>query len=134
MDNQVVYYPSMPIIQPSPMPSHEMDATRFWQLASPSTGSTEASVWRLEVSPGSEPVPHAMTREEILVVLEGTARASIDGAVEDVPAGSAIVVPADATFALGAAGSEAVVALAYLPVGGQAKIGDEEPFTPPWAQ
>ena len=111
-----------------------MHATRFWQLASPSTGSSEASVWRVELSPGAEPVPHQLTREEILVVLDGTARASIDGVVEEVAAGGAIVVPPHTPFSLAARGSEPVVALAYLPVGGQAILESGEPFTPPWAQ
>ena len=111
-----------------------MQATRFWQLAAPSTGSREASVWRVELPPGAEPVPHQLTREEILVVLHGTARASLDGSVEEVAAGGAIVVPAHTPFSLVAAGSEPLVALAYLPVGGQAKLDGGEPFTPPWAQ
>ena len=111
-----------------------MHTTRFWQLAAPSTGSREASVWRVELSPGGEPVPHELTREEILVVLGGTARASLGGVVEEVAAGGAIVVPANTPFSLAAAGSEPLVALAYLPVGGQAKMDGVEPFTPPWAQ
>lgn len=111
-----------------------MDGTRFWRIASPSAGSTEASVWRVEIPPGGDPVPHELTREEILFVLEGTALASIGGALDYVPAGAAIVVPASTPFTLAAAGRKPVVALAYLPVGGQAKIGDQEPFTPPWAQ
>jgi quercetin dioxygenase-like cupin family protein len=124
----------MPITQPLSAPTHELPATRFWRLAAPSTGSEEASVWRVEVAPGSAPVPHELTREEIIVVLGGTARASVGGVVEEVAAGGAIVVPAHTTFSLTAAGSEPVVALAYLPVGGQAKLEGGEPFTPPWAE
>jgi quercetin dioxygenase-like cupin family protein len=124
----------MPITHPPTAPTHELHATRFWQLAAPSTGSREASVWRVEVSPGAEPVPHELTREEILVVLAGTAPASLDGVVEEVAAGGAIVVPAHTPFSLAAAGSEPLVALAYLPVGGQAMLEGAEPFTPPWAR
>lgn len=124
----------MPIIQPVEAPTHELPATRFWQLACPSRGTREASVWRVELAPGVEPVPHELTREEILVVLEGTARATLAGVVEEVAAGGAIVVPAHTPFELGVVGDEPVVALAYLPVGGQARVGNGEPFTPPWAQ
>jgi quercetin dioxygenase-like cupin family protein len=111
-----------------------MDGTRFWPLAAPSTGSKEASVWRVELAPATAPVPHELTREEILVILRGTARATLDGVVEELAPGAAIVVPAHTPFSLAAVGREPVVALAYLPVGGQAKVGDGEPFTPPWAQ
>jgi hypothetical protein len=43
-------------------------------------------------------------------------------------------VPARTPVSLAAAGGEPVVALAYLPVGGQALLDGGEPFTPPWAQ
>jgi mannose-6-phosphate isomerase-like protein (cupin superfamily) len=90
-------------------------------------------VWRVELPPHADPVPHELTREEVLVVLSGTARASIGGRVADVGAGGAIIVPPDTPFSLTALGGEPVVALAYLPVGGQARMPGEEPFTPPWA-
>ncbi len=110
-----------------------MDGARFTPLAAPSTGSTEISVWRVELPPHGDAVPHELTREEVLVVLSGTARASIDGQVAEVRAGGAVIVPPDTPFSLTAAGAEPVVALAYLPVGGQARLPGREPFTPPWA-
>jgi mannose-6-phosphate isomerase-like protein (cupin superfamily) len=123
----------MPTINAPNAPTHELPGARFWRLASPSSGATEASVWRVELSPDAEPVPHKLTREETLVVLSGTARASLDGVVEEVAAGGAIVVPAHTPFSLAPAGREPLVALAYLPVGGQAVMDGAEPFTPPWA-
>jgi mannose-6-phosphate isomerase-like protein (cupin superfamily) len=123
----------MPITDASRAPLHEMAGTRFTPLAAPSSGSTEICVWRVELSPHADAVPHELTREEVLVVLSGTARASIGGRVADVGAGGAIIVPPDTPFSLTALGGEPVVALAYLPVGGQARMPGEEPFTPPWA-
>ena len=79
-------------------------------------------------------MPHQLIREEILVVLSGTARASLDGVVAEVAAGGAIVVPPRTPFSLAAAGGEPLVALAYLPVGGQAIVDGGEPFTPPWTE
>ena len=123
----------MPITDASRAPLHEMAGTRFTPLAAPSSGSTEICVWRVELSPHADAVPHELTREEVLVVLSGTARASIGGRVADVGAGGVIIVPPDTPFSLTALGGEPVVALAYLPVGGQARMPGEEPFTPPWA-
>jgi quercetin dioxygenase-like cupin family protein len=124
----------MPITDVSRAPRHEMAGTRFTPLAAPSSGSTEICVWRVELPPHADAVPHELTREEVLVVLSGTARASIDGRIADVAAGDAIIVPPDTPFSLTAVGGEPVVALAYLPVGGQARMPGGEPFTPPWAQ
>lgn len=134
IDNLVVYTGDMPITDSRMALVHDVAGTRFTPLAAPSTGSTEVSVWRVEVPAGGDPVPHELTREEVLVVLSGTARASIDGEVTDAAAGCAIIVPPHTPFSLVAAGDEPLVALAYLPVGGQARMPGQEPFTPPWAQ
>jgi mannose-6-phosphate isomerase-like protein (cupin superfamily) len=125
---------SMPITEGRTASVHELAGTRFTPLASPSRGSTEICVWRVELPPHADAVPHELTREEVLVVLSGSARASIDGRVADVAAGDAIIVPPHTPFCLTAVGDEPVVALAYLPVGGQARMPGREPFTPPWAQ
>jgi mannose-6-phosphate isomerase-like protein (cupin superfamily) len=124
----------MPITDARTASVHEMDGTRFTPLAAPSSGSTEICVWRVELPPHADAVPHELTREEVLVILSGTARASIDGRVADIGPGSAIIVPPDTPFSLTAGGDEPVVALAYLPVGGQARLPGQEPFTPPWAR
>ena len=124
----------MPITDSRTSVVHDLAGTRFTSLAAPSTGSTEVSVWQVEVPPGGDPVPHELTREEVLVVLSGTARACIDGQVADAGPGCAIIVPPHTPFSLVAAGAEPLVALAYLPVGGQAKMPGQAPFTPPWAR
>jgi quercetin dioxygenase-like cupin family protein len=124
----------MPIIHRPTTHTHELESTRFTTLAAPSTGSREASVWQVEIEPGSDPPPHEVTREELIVILSGTACASLGGKIDEIGPGGAIVVPPDTPFSLTASGSETLVALAYLPVGGQGRIHGQEPFTPPWAQ
>ena len=123
----------MPITDARTASVHEMDGTRSPPPPPPTTGSSELWVGRLHHPPHADALPHELTREEVLVVLSGTARAAIDGQVADVGAGGAIIVPPDTPFSLAAAGDEPVVALAYLPVGGQARMPGQDPFTPPWA-
>ena len=94
----------MPITDATRAPRHEMAGTRFTPLAAPSSGSTEICVWRVELAPHADAVPHELTREEVLVILSGTARASIDGRVGEVGAGGAVIVPPDTPFSLVAAG------------------------------
>jgi quercetin dioxygenase-like cupin family protein len=123
----------MPIITGPDRPTHELGDARFTSLATPSRGSTETSVWRVALAPGAPGVPHRVTREEVFVVLSGTARLSL-GAVAGVAApGDAIVVPADTAFAIGNDGAEELQLLCCLPVGGQAVTADGATFTPPWA-
>ena len=123
----------MPVTDARTASVHERDGTRFTPLAAPSIGSTEICVWRVELPAHADAVPHELTREEVLVVLSGTARAAIDGRSADIGPGDAIIVPPDTPFSLAATGDEPMVALAYLPVGGQARMPGQEPFTPQWA-
>lgn len=120
-------------VLPAPVaPTHELGSTRFTSLATPSRGSSETSVWRVEIAPESPAVPHTLTREEVFVVLAGTATVSLAGATSHARPGDAIVVPPDVEFALSNAGRDSLTLLCCLPVGGQARTADGI-FTPPWA-
>ena len=121
-------------VLPAPSaPTHELGGARFTSLATPSRGSSDTSVWLVEIAPGTPGTPHRLTREEVFVVLSGRAEVRLDGEVSVAGAGDAIVVPAGVPFALAAAGDEPLRALCCLPVGGQGQLADGEPFTPPWA-
>ncbi|TXC62046.1 cupin domain-containing protein [Piscinibacter aquaticus] len=85
------------------------------------------------VEPGVAGSPHRLTREETFVALEGSAVVEVDGQRHELAAGSALVVAAGQTLALSNTASRPFRALAVLPVGGQAVIGDGPAFTPPWA-
>jgi quercetin dioxygenase-like cupin family protein len=124
----------MPVLHAPDAPTHDIPGARFTTLASPSLGSAETSVWRLELLPGAEPVPHRVTREEIFVALDGEAIATLDGVEQRVRAGDALVLPPGVEFSLAAAGPRPFGALVCLPVGGQAAMQGGEPFTPPWAE
>lgn len=124
----------MPVLRVHERPTHELPGARFTTLASPRLGTVETSVWMLELDPGAEPVPHAVTREEVFVALEGEATATLDGVVHAVRAGEALALPPDVQFALAAAGPKPFRALVCLPVRGQAVMAGCEPFTPPWAE
>jgi quercetin dioxygenase-like cupin family protein len=122
----------MPVIDHSDQRQHEVHGARFQALASPSLGSAETSVWRLRLAPGTPGVPHRVTREEIFVVLGGSATATLDGDPKPLSPGATLVLPAGVELSL-ATGDEPLEAIVCLPVGGQAVVGDGEPFTPPWA-
>ena len=124
----------MSIIPSPPAATQQLGGTRFTSLATPSSGSTETSVWQVEIEPDNPATPHSMTREEVFVVLAGTARVELDGVRGTARAGDAIVVPAGVLLSLSNGGRETLRMLCCLPVGGQAQMGDGEPFTPPWAE
>jgi quercetin dioxygenase-like cupin family protein len=122
----------MAVITQHEQRSHEIPGATFQTLASPALGASETSVWRLRLEPHTPPVPHRLTREEIFVVLSGTATARLDGDTSTLEPGVALVVPPGVDFEL-TTGGDPLEALVCLPVGGQGIVGDEAPFTPPWA-
>jgi quercetin dioxygenase-like cupin family protein len=124
----------MPVIVAPTEPTHELGSTRFTSLATPTRGSSETAIWRVEIEPGAPATPHRLTREEVFVVLEGEARVDIGDVTQTACAGDAIAVPAHEPFAVAAAGGRTLRMLCCMPVGGQAVLEDGEPFTPPWAE
>ncbi|MEZ5408614.1 MAG: cupin domain-containing protein [Acidimicrobiales bacterium] len=122
----------MPIIPAPSSPTHDLGDTRFTALASPSRGSSETSVWIVEIDPGTPATPHRLTREEVFVVLDGAAAVRVGGVNGAAGTGDAVVVPPDVDFEIAAAGDAPLRMVCCLPVGGQARVGDAT-FTPPWA-
>jgi quercetin dioxygenase-like cupin family protein len=123
----------MPVIHTPSEPTHELPGTSFTSLATPSLGSSETSVWKVAISPGTQPTPHSLTRGEVFLVLRGTAAVRISEITETAAPGDVIVIPADTDFELSNAGAEMLEALCCMPVGGQARTADGQAFTPPWA-
>ena len=123
----------MPVLPAPPTPAHDIGGARFTSLATPTSGSSDTSVWLVEIDAGTPATPHELTREEVFVVLAGRAAVRIGDHDQEAGAGDAIVVPAGVPFALAPAGAEPLRALCCLPVGGQARLPGGEPFTPPWA-
>ncbi len=124
----------MPVLRAPAAPTHDLGHARFTSLATPSRGSTDTSVWIVEILPDTPATPHSLTREEVFVVLEGTAAVRIAGRAGQAKTGDAIVVPPDAEFELTNAGSGPLRLVCCLPVGGQGRLADGATFTPPWAQ
>ncbi len=124
----------MPVLTRPTASTHALTGAQFTSLATPSSGSLDTAIWEVRLAPGHEGAPHRLTRQEVFVVLSGEGVATLDGEPHAVGAGSVIVVPVATPFSLAAEGSEELVALCCLPVGGQAVVDGAEPFTPPWAE
>ncbi len=124
----------MSIVVAPTRPTHDLGGTRFTSLATPSRGSSETAVWRVEIDPGTAATPHSLTREEVFVVLDGSASVRIGDVSGSAERGDAIVVPAHIDFELSNASDTVLTMLCCLPVGGQALLDGGATFTPPWAQ
>lgn len=122
----------MPVISADEAPVFEAGHATITGLASPSRGASDTAAWRVRLEPDQPSPIHSLDREELFIVLEGTVTAQFSGHEETARAGGALIVPANTAFSLVARGALAE-AVCVLPIGGQGRIGDGEPFTPPWA-
>lgn len=123
----------MPVLSPSTIPTHALPGTAFTSLATPSRGTVSNSLWKVEIQPGTVPTAHQVTREEIFVILSGSAQVKIGEEATLANSGDIIIVPPLTNFELSCHGSEPLQALCILPVGGEARLKDGTTFTPPWA-
>ena len=124
----------MPFISPEAAARFELHGAIFTGLASPARGATENASWIVTLPGGGGPgVPHRLTREETLVCIEGRASAQLGDDSFELSPGSALVIPPHVEFSIRNPHALPFRAVAVLPVGGQALIEGQPPFTPPWA-
>lgn len=124
----------MPVISASNAPKFELPNATFTGLASPRRGSKENSVWHFTIAPKAPGLPHQLTREEIIIALSGSAIAEVGKERHRISEGDTIIVPAKTNFSLTNESAQPFEGIAVLPVDGQAVIGNDAPFTPPWAE
>jgi mannose-6-phosphate isomerase-like protein (cupin superfamily) len=124
---------SAPLIAAADAPTFALPGVTFTGLAAPSRGAAESAVWIVSILPGTPGTPHQLTREEVLVAVDGRAHATLDGVGYELEAGSAFIVPPATPFTLANPYEGTFRAVAVLPVGGAAIIGDDT-FIPPWAR
>jgi quercetin dioxygenase-like cupin family protein len=122
----------MAVITASDAPRFDVGGATITGLASPSRGSADSAAWRVCFRAGQPSPRHALSKEEIFIVLDGALSARFADREETAEAGGALIVPAGEEFSLIAHGGTAE-AVCIMAAGGQA-ITDGEAFTPPWAQ
>jgi mannose-6-phosphate isomerase-like protein (cupin superfamily) len=131
----------MPVVHAADAVIHELHGSVFASYAAPATGSRELCAWRLAVPAGTSGVPHAVSREEVLLVLSGTLQVTLTGGadladekpVEAAP-GDAIVVPAGAVLRIDNPGAEQASAWVTTSIGLEAMLADGSKIQPPWVR
>jgi mannose-6-phosphate isomerase-like protein (cupin superfamily) len=125
----------MPVIAAADAPIFALEGTTITGLAAPSRGSSEISSWKVHLDAEVRVPSHVLTREEVFVVLQGAALATLDGEEILVGAGDALMVPPGVPFSLSVASGGPFEAICSMGVGGQAAMvdGEEPPFAPPWS-
>ncbi|MFE6335175.1 cupin domain-containing protein [Streptomyces sp. NPDC057806] len=123
----------MPVIRSTDAVTHEIHGARFVSYATPRTGSKELCAWRGEIPPGTKAPAHTVNREEILHVLIGNLRVTLDGTTTDIAAGDTLIINPGATLAVENPTDQTALTWVTTSIGLTADLADGTRLTPPWA-
>ena len=123
----------MPVIRSTEATTFETHGSRFSSYVAPTRGSSELCAWRLDVPADLDGVAHRPSREEVLLVLDGELRITLDGVHTELHPGDVALVPANSEFRVDAGPLGASAWVTTSP-GLEAVMGDGSRMTPPWAQ
>lgn len=122
----------MPIYAPTDGEEFEAHGSRFRSFVRRAQGARTLCAWRLEVAPELTGVAHRPSHEEVLLVLRGMLRVSLDGRRQDVAEGGVVHVPAGSELQIDG-GPDGASAWVTTTPGLTATIGAQT-LSPPWAQ
>ncbi|MGI3784248.1 MAG: hypothetical protein ACRYG2_26105 [Janthinobacterium lividum] len=123
----------MVVVRPTDAVPFETHGSQFLSYVSPSRGSRELCAWRLTVPAGLRGVAHRPDREEVLLVLEGELRVTLDGAASAPHRHDVVLVPAGSELRVDA-GPEGATAWVSTTPGLEAVTADGTRIVPPWAR
>jgi quercetin dioxygenase-like cupin family protein len=103
-------------------------------LATSSHGALEVSVIRQRQSPGGLNPPHTHDREEVMTVLAGRLRLTVEGEAGVVAAGDTAIIPARPTHKVENAGDVEAEWLLIAPAGIRFFHANGDEATPPWSK
>ncbi|MFI7010985.1 cupin domain-containing protein [Streptomyces sp. NPDC050145] len=123
----------MPVVRASEAVVHDMHGVRFVSYATTDSGSKELAAWRGEIPAGTKATPHTVTREEILHLLSGSLRLTLDGTAHALTAGDTAIVNAGSELALENPADSPASVWVTTSVGLEATLRDGTRIAPPWA-
>ena len=123
----------MPIIQSGDATTFPAHGSIFSSFVSPRQGSQQLCAWKLSVPAGQVGVAHRPSNEEVLLVLDGRLRVTIDGERGPVGPGDVVLIPPGASVTIDGTTVEATAWVTTTP-GLRATLTNGETFSPPWAQ
>jgi len=113
----------------------EVHGVMFRSFVSTAAGATQLAGWCAEFSPMTPGVPHRMSREEVLYVLDGAVDVEVGEERFVAAAGDCVVVPPETRFRISNNSEASARAWVTTTLGMTATIEPtEEQMNPPWAQ
>jgi quercetin dioxygenase-like cupin family protein len=123
----------MPFVRSAEAVTHEVHGVRFVAYANPGTGAAQVCAWRGEIPGGTAGVAHTVSQEEVMHILTGRLRFTINGEVADLDPGDVAIVPAGGRLCVDNVADRAATMWVATGVGLQATLPDGSTLRPPWA-
>ncbi len=123
----------MPVFSPADSTDYETHGATFAAYVNPGRGSTELCAWRLSIPANTAGTAHRPSREEVLLVLDGLMRVTIDDQSNDLGPGDVAHIPAGAELRIDTR-SDGASAWVTTSRGLTATTSDGSVIAPPWAQ
>jgi mannose-6-phosphate isomerase-like protein (cupin superfamily) len=111
--------------------THELGPVLFTALATPSLGTKQTTLWKIDVPVGAPATPHALSNEELFIVTQGSANVRIGESEQRAEVGDCIVIPADTVFELTNSSTVMLSLLSCMPAGTEVIMGEVR-FVAPW--
>ncbi len=122
------------IVRNDELPVFELPGITHRTVAGHAQKLKSMEVWLQTMAPGSATPVHRHACEEVIVVLSGSGRVTIDGRTSSFGPDSTLIVPPDAVHQIENSGSDPIVLVAALgsaPV--RVRTAGGEPVPVPWA-
>lgn len=122
----------MPVIHAPDAVVHRLHGSTFTSYVAPATGSQELCAWRVEVPAGTTGVAHRVTREEVILLLDGALTVTLDGQPSTPAVGDVVLVPAGAQVRVDNPATVPATAWVTTSVGLRAELPDGTLVSPAW--
>ena len=110
--------------------THELHGNHMIGVATPSRGARSVEVWRGRMDAGAATPPHRHDHEEVVVILSGSGRATVDGQEIRYQPGDTIILPGAKVHQIFAESDTEFVAA--MPIGSAIETAAGEPLALPW--
>jgi len=110
--------------------THSMQGNHIAGVATPGSGARQIEMWRGRMEAGAATPPHRHSGEEVVLILSGSGRATVDGQEVRYAAGDTLILPANAVHQIFAESDSEFVSA--MPLGDTVALPDGTVMNLPW--
>ncbi|MBL8466445.1 cupin domain-containing protein [Methyloversatilis discipulorum] len=107
-----------------------MQGNHIAGVATPGSGARQIEMWRGRMEAGAATPPHRHSGEEVVLILSGSGRATVDGQEVRYAAGDTLILPANAVHQIFAESDSEFVSA--MPLGDTVALPDGTVMSLPW--